>query len=163
VTRATVAVCVACWNQQHPGRPAPAYARDDSGNVESEPCNFCGKATSAGIFTRVERRTFFSGAQTVPCPRCGKPAVKYPMVMPEGTVDLISCDCVPKEGAPVLDRRLTGFHVPRFVDLDSAEATARIQRVAERFRQRYPDPQNALERAREQAVEIERLREKGFR
>lgn len=59
-------------------------------------------------------------------------------------------------------RRLTGVRIPRGVDLNSAESTARIQRVMDRFRARYPDPHNGLHRARQHAAALSALRETGF-
>lgn len=62
------------------------------------------------------------------------------------------------------DRRLTGARIPRFVDLDGPEASARIQRLVQHCRERYPDagtPQ-AWQRAEQQALEFERIRREGF-
>jgi hypothetical protein len=62
------------------------------------------------------------------------------------------------------DRRLSGVRIPRFVNLDGPEASARIRSVVEHFRERYPDagtPQ-AWERAKKAALEIERIRAEGF-
>ena len=57
------------------------------------------------------------------------------------------------------DRRLTGFRVPRFVDLDGPEAAARIQRLVTHLGSRpRVDP---MERWN-QAAKLERLREEGF-
>lgn len=60
------------------------------------------------------------------------------------------------------DRRLTGARIPRFVNLDSPEVTERLRRLARRLRERYPDPQNALQRAKEYALAVSRWREVGF-
>lgn len=62
------------------------------------------------------------------------------------------------------DRRLTGARIPRFVDLDGPEATARIQRLVQHCRERYPDAgtAEAWHRAERRAVEMERLRREGF-
>ncbi len=45
-----VAACVACWNSRHPTTPARAGLTDEAGNAHFEPCVFCSKQTSAGIF-----------------------------------------------------------------------------------------------------------------
>lgn len=62
------------------------------------------------------------------------------------------------------DRRLTGVRIPRHVNLDSPEASARIQRLVAHVRERYPDagtPQ-ADARVLQQVREQQRLREEGF-
>lgn len=58
------------------------------------------------------------------------------------------------------DQRLSGARIPRFVDLDGPEASSRIQRVAERMRERAPaDP---MRQAYLAAVEAEHRRQHGF-
>lgn len=62
------------------------------------------------------------------------------------------------------DRRLSGMRIPRFVDLDGPEVSARIRRLVQHVRERYPDagtPQ-ASKRAEQQALALERLRREGF-
>ena len=46
-------VCVGCWNERHPDQPAPAHCTDDCGNVDPEPCGYCGKETTSGIFLKM--------------------------------------------------------------------------------------------------------------
>ena len=46
-------VCVGCWNERNPQRPAPAHVADDSGNVEPDACGWCGKTTTSGIFVKM--------------------------------------------------------------------------------------------------------------
>jgi cytochrome c553 len=61
------------------------------------------------------------------------------------------------------DRRLTGARIPRFVDLNGPEASERIRRVVQAFRERYPGSESdAFHRAQQQAVAMMRLREEGF-
>lgn len=99
----------------------------------------------------------------VACPLCGKPALKTTMSLAEGTVDVIGCNCVPKESEAIaVDQRLTGFRIQCPVDLDSPESQARIRRMVDAFRERYPNPAGALHRAQRDAVEVMRLREDGF-
>lgn len=56
VPYASKIVCVGCWNERNPQKPAPARCTDDCGNVDPEPCGFCGKQTTSGIFPEDARR-----------------------------------------------------------------------------------------------------------
>ena len=61
------------------------------------------------------------------------------------------------------DRPLTGFRVPRFVNLNSPEALERIQRLFRHLKRRYPlSSSEAQYQARQQAVFMDRLRVEGF-
>lgn len=156
------AVCVTCWGERYPGKGVPLGRHDGSGTVDAEGCGYCGKLTTAGIFIPMA-----GDPQSVACPLCGKPARKYSMASPEGTVTVIGCNCVPKERAAVmvperLDRRLTGACIPRYADLNSPLVLARLQRLVQAFRQRNAQPGQGLADARQMAGKLDQLREEGF-
>lgn len=154
-------MCVPCWNARNPGKPAPAGLHDGVGNIDPEPCGYCGALTTAGIFVKMA-----GDPKPVACPLCGKPALQYDVPSPEGTVTVIGCNCMPRERAAFmpaaqLDQRLTGARIPRFMDLNSPEVLARLQRLGEAFRRRYPQPLDPAD-AWNMAAKIQQLRETGF-
>lgn len=51
--RWTQPVCIPCWNERNPDRPAPADWRDDSGEGPYENCCLCDAGTTAGIYIRI--------------------------------------------------------------------------------------------------------------
>lgn len=47
----THSICISCWNEKNPDRPAVAMV-----NVEKETCCFCLKETQSGIYIRQDPR-----------------------------------------------------------------------------------------------------------
>lgn len=48
----THAICVSCWNGEHPD--SPARGTDDDGPGQRERCCWCARSTNCGIYVRAD-------------------------------------------------------------------------------------------------------------